>query len=913
MRRGDKWIFCVVFLFGGWMIFSFLYAETKLDSFGDIQKADSLDTDSSWKHFDQKVKDYFKSMLPQDKFYLHTDKPYYSAGDSIRFAGFLLNAASLQDSSRTNYIYVELADRKDSVVVRQKIKRDSVGSFHGTMPLSSSLIPGEYYLRGYSRWMLNFDPSFIFSKNLHIDNAIERICSEITYEDNNDKSRYARVRFFSKDDGRPFSNIRVFCSFAAPGEWNLFRGEKLHTDSAGCIEVEIPEGLRTKKNGFLRVDFDDETYVYKHIFYLPAEDDRYAVSFFPEGGDLIAGVPSQVAFKAQASSGFSEEVRGYVVDAKGDSVAAFVTEHDGMGSFELLPQSGEQYRAYVVSAKGRQESFVLPAVKDTGAVLRVEQNHAQKRIYYSVQGQGVPLEYCLVGHIRGIPILLERITAENQVGFFSFFFLMPGIMHLLLTTLSGRVLSERLVFIDPPQTEWSFHTDKPTYGLRDKIEVDISSRDTLNGKYVISITDNSTINQTPETDNIVSSLLLTSDLVGYIDAPGYYFNTSGPERNRHLDLVMMTHGWRRHQITDFNRESNPPVNLYMEQGQYISGKVTNFWGKKSKKGLLRISALKGIWEPFKDIQTDEEGNFYCDMDYVDTVMFKIQGRSRGGYKTVNVKVDPDTFLYAFNPNPYRQGSLAQKQREEYQKTVKDRYDLVEGDAYINLKEVEIVANRLFRGKPLPIDRSDKYKVADETFILSKPYAKTAFDLVRCLPGIVFVKGEFLYSKSLSSGKGEKEERQPLFPIINDEVYYGDISALLKSIPRDNVDLIVVGELPEGVTNIAAMPEGDAIFVFLKKPQPIGYKASLESFFKLGFTVDSEFYHPVYDTPEQRASSRPDTRTTLYWNPAVRPDAEGHIRFFFYAADAKPDYTLTMEGVDTDGTVRRFTTKLPLTE
>lgn len=71
---------------------------------------------------------------PQEKLYLHLDKPYYGAGEEIWFRGYLLNAITHMDNSPSNYIYVELTDRGDSVLQRFKFRRDSLG-FRGSIPL----------------------------------------------------------------------------------------------------------------------------------------------------------------------------------------------------------------------------------------------------------------------------------------------------------------------------------------------------------------------------------------------------------------------------------------------------------------------------------------------------------------------------------------------------------------------------------------------------------------------------------------------------------------------------------------------------------------------------------------------------------------------------------------------------------
>ena len=93
--------------------------------------------------FGGSVINYFQTIgkTPQEKLYLHLDKPYYGAGEEIWFRGYLLNAITHMDNSPSNYIYVELTDRGDSVLQRFKFRRDSLG-FRGSIPLPADLPAG---------------------------------------------------------------------------------------------------------------------------------------------------------------------------------------------------------------------------------------------------------------------------------------------------------------------------------------------------------------------------------------------------------------------------------------------------------------------------------------------------------------------------------------------------------------------------------------------------------------------------------------------------------------------------------------------------------------------------------------------------------------------------------------------------
>ena len=135
--------------------------------------------------------------IPKEKLYLHLDKPFYGAGEKIWFKGYLVNAITHQDNAQSNFIITELINRSDSIVERKKIRRDSLG-FHNAFTLPATLPAGDYYLRGYSNWMLNEDPDFFFSRNIKIGNSIDNtIVSSIEYQQEDDTHYTAKIKFTS--------------------------------------------------------------------------------------------------------------------------------------------------------------------------------------------------------------------------------------------------------------------------------------------------------------------------------------------------------------------------------------------------------------------------------------------------------------------------------------------------------------------------------------------------------------------------------------------------------------------------------------------------------------------------------------------------------------------------------------------
>ena len=88
--------------------------------------------------------------------------------------------------------------------------------------------------------------------------------------------------------------------------------------------------------------------------------DKPDVQFFPEGGSLVTGIVSKVAFKAVGPNGIGAEVSGVIIDNDGHEITKLQSTHLGMGCFYITPVSGESYKAKLNYADGKQDMIDLP-------------------------------------------------------------------------------------------------------------------------------------------------------------------------------------------------------------------------------------------------------------------------------------------------------------------------------------------------------------------------------------------------------------------------------------------------------------------------------------------------------------------------------------------------------------------------
>ncbi|MEI9935349.1 MAG: hypothetical protein WDM71_11000 [Ferruginibacter sp.] len=316
----------------------------------------------------------------------------------------------------------------------------------------------------------------------------------------------------------------------------------------------------------------------------------YSLHFFPEGGDLIEGINSRLAFKANNQNGMPFNVNGNITDDKGNIISAFSSTHDGMGYFSFTPAHGKKYSAIWKDKKGIQHETPLPDAKAVGIALRID-NIGNMINYTLSRPDSVDdafTAYYVIAQMQQQPVYSARINMSRKTIITATIptdSLPDGIMQLTVFNADKIPVAERIVFIN--HGIYYFNTDlhavEKNLGKRARNVLQIDIGGTLKTNLSVSVTDADLNTATDNEENIFSSLLLTNDIKGYVYNPAYYFSSDDDSVKKQLDLVMMTNGWRRFKWK----------NLLAEQWPTIKYQPENYLSIKGKTFGLSPSLLKG--------------------------------------------------------------------------------------------------------------------------------------------------------------------------------------------------------------------------------------------------------------------------------------------------------------------------------
>ena len=391
--------------------------------------------------------------------------------------------------------------------------------------------------------------------------------------------------------------------------------------------------------------------------YLTAKQEatkNISIQFFPEGGDLINGLRSKVAIKAINSNGLGENVTGSITDNDGAEVAEFETQHLGMGAFALTPQAGKTYKAIVKIQSGQTFTADLPNTNQDGFVLTVNNRKADSisikitaadNTFASKKNSG----YYLVAQSAGAVYYTTSFKLENptyNVNIDKQRF-PSGIVQFTLFAQNAEPLNERIAFIKTNDTlKINIKASGKTFGSKQKMDLSLgilnNSGAKVQGSFSASVINESIVGNDENVENtILSNLLLTSDLKGYIEKPNYYFTNITDQTESDLDLLMLTQGYRHFEWKQILADKPAPFTYNVEKSLELNGALQTPGGKPLPNGKVTLFANRENF--YADTIADLNGDFkFTGINISDTSHVLIQARKQNDGKNVSIFIkQPD--------------------------------------------------------------------------------------------------------------------------------------------------------------------------------------------------------------------------------------------------------------------------------
>lgn len=282
----------------------------------------------------------------------------------------------------------------------------------------------------------------------------------------------------------------------------------------------------------------------------------FVLRVFPEGGDLIYGISSKVAFKATNGKGIPVDIEGEVLD-NDVSLCPFKSMHDGMGTFTLTPQQGHRYVMRLKEGKQYDLADLLHSSTDgilqQGMSLNLIRQDKENARFLIRQSPDMPQQkVTLLAQMRGIPCCQASgmLSGELAISLPLRHFPYQGVVEVTLLDANMHPVAERLIYVHPQKKlNITAKTDSKIYYRRNEGKIRISVTDE-NGSPVQAELCLSLFDKWYQSDRVAETILshcyLSEQIRGSIFNPRYYFDESNKDRRYALDLLLLTQGWRRY-------------------------------------------------------------------------------------------------------------------------------------------------------------------------------------------------------------------------------------------------------------------------------------------------------------------------------------------------------------------------------
>ncbi|WP_210354139.1 carboxypeptidase-like regulatory domain-containing protein [Sphingobacterium tabacisoli] len=789
-----------------------------------------------------RVQKYF-GVYPLEKVHVHFDKPYYAVGDTLWFKTYLYHNPVAYDPSKI--AYVDIINGRDSLIQTLRIPlKNNAGA--GYFVLDPQVMKQDNYrFRAYTKWMMNFDVGYFFNKIVTVGDAInKKLASEIVYSPEGNKTK-ATIQF-RDSKGALLAKKKV--TWEAIDGWDPFDKGKSETDDMGRVTVSFSsKDKEMLKKGRLIVKVDGESSMIGDFPLKNALAETLDVQFFPEGGDLLAGVAKNVAFKAVNTEGKGVKVKGKIIDSKKKVVVEFADLGLGMGYFNLLPVAGEHYKATVSVDGGAESTFDLPQVQSEGinvVVTKVDEE---------------AIQVGLVASDSYFPKI------ENQP-FYIFGQMNGQLIYGAQATMKNASLALSVSVIDETKVPYDDHQE----------------------------------------NGILSSLLLISDLRGFIEKPGYYFDKEVANRKQAMDALLMTQGFRRFNYDELVAEKYPQVNFMPEQGIAISGTLRLNTGRPYPNGGLLLSIPARALR--KDAYTDKDGRFvFQDLNFPDSVKVTVNARSNDNYRNLVINLDQSYYPEVDNNNPYKANDILNidKQMVDYLANSKNEFrtsNLID--------EVTVTASRKEVRTSKEFSALSGLSMADHR--IEGDRLSGCNMLTMCLntllTGVTYDSQTLKYYLTRSYNQGS---RVPVQFFLNGMPI--DENTLNSIVPMEIEAIEIFNRDDLGTVSRLYQNDG-VVSIITKKEKPKGPrmtlaqieallpKSNVVDLYPLGYIKERKFYMPKYDTDQSKSTN--DYRTTVYWNPDIMIDETGTIALDYFNADGNGKYKVVVEGIDNAGRIGR---------
>lgn len=878
-----------------------------------------------------KAQNQFKD-FEKEKTYIQTSHVFYKPGEEMYFKIYVVKAENNLPADQSRVVNFELVDPSGSVIKKVKYEIER-GYAEGYFYFSDDMKGGIYKIRAFTNWMQNEEGKNAFEKEITLQKVVSpRILMKLEFPKKGYGPGDEVLADFSM---RSLSNQVI--PFYEADYTVMHNGEivsegKLITDKEGKkqLKFNLP-GVLKSSDALLNIKVNFDGFTESISRNIPIVLNYLDVKLMPEGGTFINGIEQNIAFKILDEYEKPVDAVLEIFNQNSQKIAEASAYNFGMGSFLFTPKKGEAYYAKVVKPENISQTYQFPEAKDEGVVLNIHKEN--RKIYVRITSSGLRT-VTLKGSFREKEIYNQSFPVQKGVNQFEISEkeLPAGICR--FTVFEGEIpLAERIVFANENrQMNVKIKPLKQQYLPREKVVLDIETTDEngipVPASLAMSVVDDKLWTYADDKqNNILSWLLMDSELKGKVERPQFYFDKKEEKAIKSLDLLMLTNGYRYFELAP-EIIKNQKYKYLPEKKNPVYGIVEDETGKPVKAEVFLIEGYKTLKQT-----TSEEGNFYFS-DLRKGNSYKLVAKSFQPKQQVKIRI----LSYRLPVNPLAGKSLNNVNVEEIVKeAVKEtgkielRKDMertaveqgktksvserstrrasrssIKKDSSMSSNIEEVVVTGSYGISTLKnnlaaqttIARNEELQNPDVTALLAGKVAGVMVSTTNGQPG----------SSVLVRGTASVSNKAPLY--------------VVDGIPVENFKTAIN---PDDINSITVLKDAAATSIYGSRGVNgvilINSVRNLRSQLKIDITPKSyyavmavpgdslvtysysrNFQYPVYQNTN--TSYRFDYRETIYWNPVLETDKKGKAKVEFYNSDANTAFRIMTEGISGNGQIGR---------
>src|SRR5450432_379189 len=627
---------------------------------------------------------------------------------------------------------------------------------------------------------------------------------------------------------------------------------------------------------------------------LPSPKSSSDIQFFPESGNSVVGIQGKIAFKATDPAGNGLDCGGIILNAHKDTICSFRAQHNGMGNFLLRPEKNMTYYA-VLYLKDSMIIQKLPEAIEQGFTMSISESADSKiNVVVRASSEFTNTNVYLFAQTRQVINSVQTNTIKNGEARFEVEKkdLGPGISCFTLFNSHREPVSERLVFKRPEENLIiQANTDQSVYQSRKPVHIDLSTSSgpnrPLQGNLSLSVFMIDSL-QTLPNQNIISYLLLSSDLRGRVESPDYYFTHTDKASDEALDNLMLTQGWRRFKWEDVFAYKKAAFEFLPElQGPVVNGKIVDKITGTPVPATGAFLSIPGSDYAFSSATSNTQGNIrfaFKDIYKNNIVVLQTAQQKDSNYRIDISSSFSDRYASRFMP-PL---TLERKQ----QQILLNRSIGMQVENTYGIEKKRVFATPL-------IDTTSFYGLADKIYVLNDyTHFVTMEEVLREYVEDVRIRrdGNKYSFKVRDRLFGTYFEGDPL--ILLDGIPISDPAKIIAQDPAkiQKIELVTHtyytgSSVVDGIINIRSY-SGELGATQL---DPNALVVEYE-----GLQQERIFYSPVYSSKDEEFSHLPDFRNVLYWAPQIITDENGKAQVQFYTSDLKGRYAVVVQGISGNG-------------